>query len=174
MISTRIFFQIHYSRRLLIIYWINDFLSGNLVSFCTVSSAFKLLPYPDSVLSFVWSRYRVFFFGNWISSTRLLAKQADYQLRLHELYRGPGRGMLPGKNFGKLDSLKRHILHSLDLTQLIYTCILLSFSQSLVIHDSQVFKTKIHDSYMFCKYDSWFRFHPRFCKSEILILFTFA
>ena len=62
--------------------------------------------------------------------------------------------MLPGKNFGKLDSLKRHILHSLDLTQLIYTCILLSFSQSLVIHDSQVFKTKIHDSYMFCKYDS--------------------
>ena len=46
--------------------------------------------------------------------------------------------MLPGKNFGKLDSLKRHILHSLDRTQLIYTCILLSFSQSLVIHDARV------------------------------------
>ena len=29
------------------------------------------------------------------------------------------------------------ILHSLDRTQLIYTCILLSFSQSLVIHDSR-------------------------------------
>ena len=68
--------------------------------------------------------------------------------------------MLPGKNFGKLDSLKRHILHSLDRTQLIYTCILWSFSHSLVIHDSrtevhkihdsQVFETKIHDSYMFC------------------------
>ena len=28
-------------------------------------------------------------------------------------------------------------------------------------HDSQVYKTKIHDSYMFCKYDSWFHFHPR-------------
>ena len=28
---------------------------------------------------------------------------------------------------------------------------------SLVIHDS-----KIHDSYMFCNYDSWFRIHPRF------------
>ena len=24
------------------------------------------------------------------------------------------------------------------------------------IHDSQVFKTKIHDSYMFCNYGSWF------------------
>ena len=46
--------------------------------------------------------------------------------------------MLPGKNFGKLDSHKMPIiLHSLDRTQLIYTCILLSFSQSLVIHDSR-------------------------------------
>ena len=117
MIPTRIFFQIHYSRRLLIIYWLNDFLTGNLVSFCMVYSAFKLLLHADSVSSFVWSRYRVF---------------------------------------------------------LIYTCILLGFSQSRYswfpsrsakIHDSQVFKTKIPDSYMFFKasmiHDSWFRFHPR-------------
>ena len=45
--------------------------------------------------------------------------------------------MLPRENFGKLDSRKHHILHSLDRTQLIYTCILLSFSLSLVIHDSR-------------------------------------
>ena len=45
--------------------------------------------------------------------------------------------MLPRENFGKLDSRKRHILHSLDRTQLIYTCILLSFSLSLIIHDSR-------------------------------------
>ena len=45
--------------------------------------------------------------------------------------------MLPGKNLGKLNSLKRHILHSPDRTQIIYTCTLLSFSQSLVIHDSR-------------------------------------
>ena len=32
--------------------------------------------------------------------------------------------MLPRVNFGKLDSRKRHILHSLDRTQLICTCIL--------------------------------------------------
>ena len=45
--------------------------------------------------------------------------------------------MLPQENFGKLDSRKRHILHSLDRTQLIYTSILLSFSLSVVIHDSR-------------------------------------
>lgn len=38
MIPTKIFFQIHDSRRLLITYWlINDFLSGHEVSFCKVS-----------------------------------------------------------------------------------------------------------------------------------------
>ena len=41
------------------------------------------------------------------------------------------------KMFGKLDSQKRHILHSLDRTQLICTCSLLSSSLSLVIHDSR-------------------------------------
>ena len=45
--------------------------------------------------------------------------------------------MLLEQNFGKLDSLKCHILHPLDRTLLIYACILLSFSQSLVIHDSR-------------------------------------
>ena len=64
MIPTRIFFQIHYSRRLLITYWLNDFLSGNLVSFRIVSSVFKLLLHPDAVSSFVWSKYGVFFFSS--------------------------------------------------------------------------------------------------------------
>ena len=45
--------------------------------------------------------------------------------------------MLPRKIFWKLVSRKRHILHSLNRTQFIHTYILLSFSQSLVIHDSQ-------------------------------------
>ena len=44
--------------------------------------------------------------------------------------------MLPRGNSGKLDSRKRHILHSLDRTQLIYTCILLSFPLSLVIDET--------------------------------------
>ena len=45
--------------------------------------------------------------------------------------------MLPRENFRKLISRKRHILHSLDRTQLIYTCILLSFCLSFIIHDSR-------------------------------------
>ena len=46
--------------------------------------------------------------------------------------------MLPEKKFWKTGlSEMPIILHSLDRTQLIYTCILLSFSQSLVIHDSR-------------------------------------
>ena len=45
--------------------------------------------------------------------------------------------MFPRKKVWKLDSWKRHILHSVDRTQLIRMCILLSFLQSLVIHDSR-------------------------------------
>ena len=45
--------------------------------------------------------------------------------------------MLPWEKFGKLNSRKRHILHSLDRMQLIFTRILMSFSLSLVIHDSR-------------------------------------
>ena len=37
-----------------------------------------------------------------------------------------------------MDSRKRHILHSLYRTQLIYTCILLSFSLSLIIHSDSL------------------------------------
>ena len=51
--------------------------------------------------------------------------------------RGYGVACSPGKIFQNLDPRKRHIPHSLDRTQLIHTCILLSFSQSLVIHDSR-------------------------------------
>ena len=130
----------------LITYWFNDFLRDNLVSFCILwcsNFCFIQTWYHHSFC------FRMAFFCNWTLSTRLLEKQAGCQPRMHELYR---RGW-------KLDSRKRHILHS--RTQLIHTCILLSFSQSLVIPNYQVFKTKIHDSYMFCNYDSWFRFHSR-------------
>ena len=81
--------------------------------------------------------------------------------------------MLPLKMFGKLDSQKRHILHYLDRTQLIYTCILFSFSLSLVIHGyraevqrfmiprflKQIFK--ILTWFVNMIHDSLFRFHPR-------------
>ena len=56
---------------------------------------------------------------------------------MHELYRGSG-GMLPKEKNWKLDSQKRHVLvHFLDRKQLIHKCILLTFSQSIVVHDSR-------------------------------------
>ena len=140
MVLTRIFLQIHDSRRLLISYWFNDFLRGNLVSL--YSLVFKLFLHSQ---------------GHW-GNKRIVNPECTNYIR------GPGE-YFPGKMFWKLDSRKRHILHSLNRTQLINTGILLSFSQSRYswspsrstkIHDSQVFKTKINDSYMFCKYDSWF------------------
>ena len=131
--------------------------------------------HPDSLSSFVWSRYIwSIFFCNWTLSTRLLEKQADYQRRLYELYRGV-LGMLPGKNFGELDSLKRHILHSLDRTQLIFKGILLSFSQSLVIHESRAEvperimipeflkqRFMVLTCFVSMIHDSWFHSHPRY------------
>ena len=157
-----------------------------LISFRIVSSAFKLLLHPDSVSSFVWSRYGVLFW-NWTLSTGLLEKQEDYQPWL--IYFGGSWGMLPGKKFGEFDSLKGHILHSLDRKQLIFKCIL---SQSLVIHDSQaevqrfmIPKFVITQRFMILTcmpfvsmiHDSWFHFHPRILKymdkqSEFLSFLT--
>ena len=112
----------------LITFWFNDFLRDNLVSFCILWC---------SNFCFIQTWYHhSFCLGMEVFVTEQLEKQADCQPRMHELYRGV-RGHVPRKNFWKLDSRKRHILHSLDRTQLIHTCILLSFSQSLVIHDSR-------------------------------------
>ena len=75
--------------------------------------------------------------------------------------------------YGKLDSRKRQIPHSLNRTQLIYTCILLSFSQSLMTDDSwaevQRFmipkflkqRFMILTSFETMFNNSSFRFHPR-------------
>ena len=59
-----------------------------------------------------------------------LEKQVYCQPQMYELYRGVRGHVLPEKKW-KLDSRKRHILHSLDRTQLIHTSILLSFQFSV-------------------------------------------
>ena len=70
MIPTRIFFQIHDSRRLLTTYSLNEFLRDYFVSFCTVfflecsnfrfySELYRFLDHCFSVSSFVLSRYGV-------------------------------------------------------------------------------------------------------------------
>ena len=129
--------------------WFNDFLRGNLVSFCILwCSNFYFIQ--------TWYHHsfclgmEFFCITNWTLSTRLLKKQANCQPQMRVRGHVP-----PEKFFWKLDSWKRHILHSLDRTQLIHSCILLSFSQSLNIHDSRAeeqrfmiltcFVTMIHD-----------------------------
>ena len=152
-IPTRIFFQIHYSRRLLITYWLNDFLSGILVSFCIVPSAFKLLLHPDSVSSFVWSRYG----GYWRNKQTIRPDSTNY-------IGGPGT-CPPGK-FWKIGlSETPYPAFPGSNTTNLYVYFVKLFSEShyswfpsrsAKIQDSQVFKRKIQDSYIFCKYDSWF------------------
>ena len=90
------------------------------------------------------------------------------------IWGGGSGGMLPRENFGKFDSRKRHILHSLhgSNTTNLYVYFVELFSESRYswfpsrsakIHDSQVFKTKIKILTCFVTiiHDSWFRFHPR-------------
>ena len=96
----------------------------------------KLLRHPDSD-SFCLGME---FFCNWTLSTRLLENKRTVSPECTN-YRGWGGGggggirghASPKKIFWQLDSRKRHILHSLDRTQLIHTCILLSFCQSRVL-----------------------------------------
>ena len=160
MIPTRI--QIHDSRRLLITWWLNDFLRGNLVSFCIIWC---------SNFCFIQTWYHhsfclgMEFFCNWTLSTRLLEKQADCQSRMHELYRGV-REHVPPENVLKIglsETPYPAFPGSNAINSYVYFVELFSESRyswfpsrSTKIHDSQVFKTKIHDSYMFCNYDSLF------------------
>ena len=152
MIPTRIFLQIHDSRRLLITYWLNDFLRGNLVSFCILwcsNFCFIQTWYHHSFC------FGMEFFCNWTLSTRLLEKQADCQPRMHELYRGLKIGLseTPYAAFPGSDAINSYVYFVELFSESRYSWFP---SRSTKIHDSQVFKTKIHDSYMFCNYDSWF------------------
>ena len=123
--------------------------------------------HPDLLSSFVWSRYIwSIFFCNWTLSTRLLEKQADYQRRLYELYRG-FLGHAPREKFWRIGLAETPYpaFPGSNATNL-YGYFVELFSESRYSwipsrspwknHDSRVFKTKIHGSYMFRKYDSWF------------------
>ena len=161
MILTRI--QIRDSRRLLIItFWLNDVLRGNLVSFFILWC---------SNFCFIQTWYHhsfclgMDFFCNWTLSTRLLEKQADCQSRMHELYRGVWEHVPPEifLKIGLSETPYPAFPGSNAINSYVYLVGLFSESRyswfpsrSTKIHDSQVFKTKIHDSYMFCNYDSWF------------------
>ena len=152
------------------LYWLNDFLSGNLVSFCSVSLVFKLLFHPDSVSSFVLSRYGVFFCN--CTKHQITVETSRLSARNAWVIQGV-RGHPHPKIFLKIGPSETPYpaFTTSNAVTVIHTCILLSFSQSPVTHYPRAevqrfiipkfFKTKIHDSYLFCCYDSWFRFHPR-------------
>ena len=82
-----------------------------------------------------------------------------------ELYRG-FRGHAPSGKFSKIDLSETPypaFLGSNATNLYVYFVKLLSEfhyswfpNRSAKIHDSQGFKTKIQDSFLFCKYDSWF------------------
>ena len=107
------------------------------------------------------------FFGHWALSTSVTRETSRLSAsNVRIIWGGGSGGMLPRKKNWNLDLRKRrHILQSLDRTQLIHAFFVALFSEtrypwfpsrSTKIHDSPVLKTKIHDSYKFCDYHSWF------------------
>ena len=104
-------------------------------------------------VALVWSKYG-FYFYNRTLITRLLEKQADYQPRLQELLRGV-RGHAPREKSWKIGlSETPYPAFPGSNANNLYVYVVQLFSKSLYswfpsrsakIHDSQVFKTKIHD-----------------------------
>ena len=150
MIVTRI--QIRDSRRLLIItFWLNDFLRGNLVSFCILwcsNFRFNQTLYHHSFC------LGMEFFCNWTLSTRLLEKQ-DCQPRMHELYRGVREHVSPEIFLKTVLSKTPYPAFpgSNAINSYVYLVGLFSESRYSWFPSR---RTKIHDSYLFCNYDSWF------------------
>ena len=99
--------------------------------------------------------------------SRFLEKQADYQPRLQELLRGV-RGHAPREKSWKIElSETPYPAFPGSNANNLYVYFVELFSKSRYswfpsrsakIHDSQVFKIKNHDFYMFCK--SWSLFVP--------------
>ena len=127
MIPTRLFFQIHDLRRLLMMYSLNEFLRGHFVSFCIVfleCSSFYFHPELYRFLDHCFS----------VSSSFILLLNIKHQCHWRNK-----RTISPEctKNGGSAPPEKKNC-NSLDRTQFrIDTSILLRFPQRLVIHDSR-------------------------------------
>ena len=157
MIPTRLFFQIHYLRRLLMIYSLNEFLRGHFVSFCIVfleCSSFYFHPELYRFLDHCFS----------VSSSFILLLNIKHQCHWRNK-----RTISPEctKNRGHAPPEKKTIVipwsESNAINSYVYFVAVFSEtrysrfpSRSTKIHDSPVLKTKIHDSYKFCNND------PRF------------
>ena len=143
------------------------FLSGNLVSFCCVSLVFKLLFHPDSVSSFVFVQVWSFFVT--ALSTRLTS---GLSARNAWVIQGV-RGHAPPEKCLKIGPSEMPYPAFTGSNAINSYCILLSFSQSLITHDSRAEvqrfmipkflkpKFMIITCFVIVIHDSWFRFHPR-------------
>ena len=102
-------------------------------NFCFHPELYRFLDHCFSVSSFVLSRYRVFCY--WTLSTSVTGETCGLSAsnaRIIIIGGGGGsRGMLPRKKkHWNLDLRKRHILQSLDRTQLIHTYFVALFSET--------------------------------------------
>ena len=140
MIPTRIFLEIHDSRKLLMTRF-NKWISQRLLclvlrcffwysNFCFHPELYRFLDHCFSVSSFVLSRYRVFCY--WTLSTSVTGESSGLSASNARIIIMAGsRGMLPRKKkHWNLDLRKRHILQSLDRTQLIHTYFVALFSET--------------------------------------------
>ena len=158
MIPTRLFFQIHYLRRLLMIYSLNEFLRGHFVSFCIVfleCSSFYFHPELYRFLDHCFS----------VSSSFILLLNIKHQCHWRNK-----RTISPEctKNRGHAPPEKKKKIvipwsESTAINSYVYFVAVFSEtrysrfpSRSTKIHDSPVLTTKIPDSYKFCNND------PRF------------
>ena len=184
MIPTRIFsrFKIH-------THWLNDFLSGNLVSFCTC-----VVPWCSN-FSFIETRYHhsfrldIGFFitgmnikhqtgegtgkASWLSAPN--ARITDTGFWEHDPPNVPPRKFL---KIG-ISETPYPAFHGSNATNLYVYFVKLSFgshyswfsSRSTKIHHSLVFKRRcmILTCFVTMIYDSWFRFHPPTDKGKVRI-----
>ena len=109
-------------------------------------------------VALVWSKYG-FYFYNRTLITRLLEKQADYQPRLQELLRGV-RGHAPREKSWKIGLSETPYPAFPGSNASTFTWILLSFSQSLIIHDSRAEEQRF--------------MVPKFLKQRFMILTCFV
>ena len=155
MIPTRIFFQIHDSRRLLMTCSLNEFLIGYFDAFCVVffgcsnfcfhPELYRFLDYCFSVsLSFVLVRYGVF----------QLLLNIKHQRRCRNKRTISPECTNPA--FPWSNAINSYVYFVALFPEARYSWFP---SRSTNIHDSPLLKTKIHDSHKFCNYDSWFMIH---------------
>ena len=146
-------FGIHEDHVLIITYWLNDSLRGQL-GLVLYSLVFKLLLHSEFgiIIRFVlaWSLTEHKVIGETSGLSAPIARNQGVYAFLKI-----GLSETPYPAFPGSKAINSHA-HFVGLAFLRVSLFLIPKPSTKKIHDSQEFKTKIHDSYMVCNYDSWF------------------